>query len=68
MNRGGPCKAGWELSLIHISIVLPHSQGIRESVGGVIERQHIISNIHVAVVVDPLGRHRTGVQLSLIHI
>ena len=43
-------------------IIPPQAQILHERIGGVIERQHVIGDVHVAVVVNPLRQRHARVQ------
>jgi len=45
-----------------IPIIWPHAQMIHEGIGGLVKRQNVVSHVHMAVIINPLGRHDAGVQ------
>ena len=43
--------------VLTLGVVQPQSPGLVDAIGRDIERQYILGDVHVSVVVDPLGLH-----------
>ena len=43
------------------AIFFTQAEAVEHGVGGVVERQHVVGDVHVAVVVDPLREHGLAV-------